>query len=163
MDQTEIRTPTVGRFDYPLSTERPELLQTKTKKPFTSITLAKMREQGQEGLRNDDLRIHPQTLNLQAQIARDAGRPELADNLRRAAELAGFDDEMTILGFYNAMRPSRASRDGMQKVAKQLEENHAPLCAQLVRDAIEVYEERNLFKRRDDATQPAPTANGDMS
>jgi propanediol dehydratase small subunit len=148
MDPTGTRVPTVGRFDYPLSTERPELLRTRTGKPLTDITIATMRD---GGLTNEDLRIHPQTLLLQAQIAQDAGRRELAGNLRRAAELATFDDDDKVLEFYDAMRPSRARRDQLTKIAAELDEKDAPLCAQLVREAIEVYEERGLFTHQNGA------------
>ncbi|MEV0087838.1 diol dehydratase small subunit [Saccharopolyspora sp. NPDC050642] len=159
MNRTGTHVPTVSRYDYPLSTERPELLRTKSEKAFTDITLAKMRE---GGLVNNDLRIHPQSLLLQAQIAKDAGRPELADNLRRAAELTQFDDEKKILEFYDAMRPSLANREQMTKVAAELEEKDAPLCAQLVREAIEVYEERNLFQHQDGAGQHPTSTDEDQ-
>ena len=35
----------------------------------------------------DDIRIHPDTLEHQAQVAADHGNPQLAANFRRAAEL----------------------------------------------------------------------------
>jgi propanediol dehydratase small subunit len=145
MDQSHDRTATVTRYDYPLSTERPELLHTKHGTRFTDVTLARLRK-GE--LCNADLTIDPDTLRLQAQIARTVGRPQLEKNLSRAAELARLEDE-DIIRIYNAMRPSAASRDKMKSAAKELEDNHAPLCAQLVREAAEVYEQRMLFTNQD--------------
>jgi propanediol dehydratase small subunit len=145
MDQSHDRLATVTRYDYPLSTERPELLYTKHGTRFTDVTLGRLRK---DELCDADLRIGPDSLRLQAQIARDVGRPQLAENLCRAAELAQFDDKV-IIEIYNAMRPSAASRDKMKRDAKKLEDHGAPLCAQLVREAAEVYEQRKLFTNQD--------------
>ena len=48
-----------------------------------------------------DLRIAPETLELQAQIAESAGRRQLAENLRRAGELVKVP-ETKILEVYQA-------------------------------------------------------------
>ena len=40
-----------------------------------------------------DLRIHPDTLEHQAVVASQHGNPQLAENLRRAAELTRLPDE----------------------------------------------------------------------
>ena len=53
-------------------------------RPVTELTLEAVR-QGEIGL--EDLRIHPETLERQAAIAEQHGNPQLAGNLRRAAEL----------------------------------------------------------------------------
>lgn len=148
MDGVKQNVPRVTRYDYPLSTERPELLCTKRGTPFIDITMQNVRN---GHLTPEDLRISSRTLLLQAQVADDVGRPQLAENLRRAAELAGFDDDK-ILEFYNAMRPSLTTKAHMVKTAKELEENDAPLCASLVREAAEVYERRRLFQDRSDST-----------
>jgi Dehydratase small subunit len=49
-----------------------------------------------DGVETDELRATPETLRLQADVARAGGRAQLADNLVRAAELAPLPDE-TIL------------------------------------------------------------------
>ncbi len=51
-----------------------------------------------------DMRITPETLRLQASIAKDAGRDRLAMNFERAAELTAVPDDR-ILEIYNALRP----------------------------------------------------------
>jgi len=152
--------PTVTKYDYPLSTERPELLKTKREKnkeehrndpddkkeygEFTEITMNNI-----HNLTDDDLRIHPRTLRLQAQISDECGRPQLADNLRRAAELANIDDVQCIIKFYDAMRPSRAKEKDMSGTANELERRGASLCARLVREAMAEYKRCGLFKKDD--------------
>jgi propanediol dehydratase small subunit len=149
--------PTVTKYDYPLSTERPELLFTKreTNKDerrkdanrkieygkFIDITMNNV-----DKLEPDDLRIHPRTLFLQAQIADDCGRPQLAENLRRAAELADIDDTGCIIKFYDAMRPSQTNKRKMNDAANELERRGATRCASLIREAVVEYERQKLFK-----------------
>ena len=91
-----------------------------------------------------ELRATPETLRLQADVAAAAGRSQLADNLRRAAELAPLPDE-TILEIYTALRPRRSSADELEAWAVRLEELDAPLTAAFVRDALRVYGARGLL------------------
>ena len=78
-----------------------------------------------------------EALELQAQVAEDAGRRQLAGNLRRAAELVDVPEER-ILEVYNALRPGRATRDGLLALAAELESRYrAPRCAALIREAAE--------------------------
>ena len=49
-----------------------------------------------EGVETAELRATPETLRLQAEIARASGRVQLADNLVRAAELALLPDETVL-------------------------------------------------------------------
>ena len=55
-----------------------------------------------------DLRIHPETLERQADIAAAHANPQLAENLRRAAELTRIPDE-EVLAIYDALRPGRST------------------------------------------------------
>ena len=91
-----------------------------------------------------DLRIHPGTLRRQADVAQRHGNPQLADNLRRAAELTALGDE-ELLAVYEALRPGRSSRVELEAIAARLEAAHAPSCAALVREAAAVYERRGLL------------------
>jgi hypothetical protein len=68
--------------DYPLGTKRRDLVRTPGGLPVDALDLHG------EGDLASELRATPQTLALQAQVARAAGRTQLADNLLRAAELA---------------------------------------------------------------------------
>jgi propanediol dehydratase small subunit len=92
-----------------------------------------------------DLRIHADTLRLQAGVAEQNGNVQLADNLRRAAELAGIDDA-DLLRIYEALRPRRATRDELETIAAELDGAGAANCAAFVREAAEVYARRGLTR-----------------
>jgi propanediol dehydratase small subunit len=76
-------------------------------------------------------------------VAEQNGNPQLADNLRRAAELTALDDK-EVLGIYEALRPGRSSPAELETIASRLESSEAPLCAALVREAAAVYGRRGL-------------------
>jgi propanediol dehydratase small subunit len=121
---------------YPLSEKAPERLKTPSGLPFKEIHLEAVLE-GKVQMR--DLRVTPEALELQAQIAEAAGRRQLAENLRRAAELA-FIPEEKILQIYAALRPGRSSRRILDELAADLETTwKAPRCARFVREALEAY------------------------
>jgi propanediol dehydratase small subunit len=92
-----------------------------------------------------DLRIHPDTLRHQAQVAEDHGNPQLGENLRRAAELTALPDD-EVLAIYETLRPGRSTAAGLEAVAARLDAASAPLCAALVREAAEVYARRGLLR-----------------
>jgi propanediol dehydratase small subunit len=92
-----------------------------------------------------DTRIHPDGLRRQAAVAAAHDNPELGDNLLRAAELAVLSDA-EILAIYEALRPRRSSRKELEAIANRLDAAAAPRCAALVREAVTVYERRQLLK-----------------
>jgi propanediol dehydratase small subunit len=92
-----------------------------------------------------DLRVHPDTLRHQAEVADAHGNPQLGENLRRAAELTALPDD-EVLGVYEALRPGRSTAAGLEAVSERLGAADAPLCAALVREAAEVYARRGLLK-----------------
>jgi len=92
----------------------------------------------------DDVRIHPETLEHQAQVAEQHGNPQLAANFRRAAELA-LVPEAEVMGLYEALRPHRSSAAELEALAVRLEAYPAPRCAALVREAAGVYARRGLL------------------
>ena len=96
-------------------------------------------------LGTDDVRIHPDTLEHQAEVAERHGNPQLAANLRRAAELAVVSEDR-VLAMYEALRPHRSSAEELEAVAATLDGYPAPLCAALVREAAEVYARRSLLR-----------------
>lgn len=93
----------------------------------------------------DDIRIHPDTLRSQAEVARRHGNPQLAQNLLRAAEQAGLTDER-VLAVYDALRPRRSTSEELLALADDLEGEGCPLNAGLVREAAAVYERRGLLR-----------------
>ncbi|MBB5134598.1 propanediol dehydratase small subunit [Thermocatellispora tengchongensis] len=130
------------RRDYPLATRRPELLRTPTGKRLDDITMDAVLA-GE--VTPADLRIAPETLRLQAQIADAVGRPQLGQNFRRAAELTAVPDEK-VLAIYNALRPRASTREELHAIAEELERDYsAGLCAAMVREAADVYERRGIL------------------
>ena len=129
--------------DFPLGAKRPDLVKTSTGKRLDQITM----EAAVSGNINaDELRITPETLELQAQIAEKVGRPQLARNLRRAAELTRIPDER-VLQIYNALRPYRSTKAELIAIADELEGKFgAKVNAGFVREAAAVYERRGRLR-----------------
>ena len=118
--------------DYPLSEKSPELLRTPSGVRFADITLEAVMA-GAIGM--EDLRVTAEALEMQAQVADAANRPQLAENLRRAAELVAVPEE-TILEIYRALRPGRADRESLSALAERLTTEYGAVrCAALVREA----------------------------
>jgi propanediol dehydratase small subunit len=131
--------------DYPLGTERPDAVRTPSGLSLDELTLDALRA---GRLSNGDMRATAETLRLQAGIARAAGRAQLAANLARAAELTALPDDV-ILEVYTALRPHRATREELHQWAERLEQEYAaPLTATFVREATDVYAERDLLAAR---------------
>ncbi|TML71228.1 MAG: glycerol dehydrogenase [Actinobacteria bacterium] len=126
--------------DYPLGVRRPELVRTPAGTPLAEVTLEAARAGRLAGA---EIRATPDTLRLQADVARAAGRSQLAENLERAAELAGLPDE-ELLEIYTALRPRRSTAGELESWARRLDEE-APRTAAFVREAAGVYAERNLL------------------
>ena len=129
--------------DYPLGSRRPDLVRTPTGRPLDEVTLAAARE---GKLAVADTRATAETLGRQAEVARAAGREQLATNLERAAELTGVDDD-ELLAIYTALRPGRSTADELETWAARLDELGAPRNAAFVREAALVYVERGLLAR----------------
>jgi propanediol dehydratase small subunit len=91
----------------------------------------------------DDVRIHPDTLAHQAEVARAHGNPQLAANFLRAAELTSLSDEM-VMGFYDALRPGRSTAQDLLNIANTLQAQGAERNAELFRQAADVYARRGL-------------------
>lgn len=129
--------------DYPLASKRPELVKTPTGKSLSDITLDKVIN-GE--LNPSDMRISPDTLRMQAEIADGIGRNQFASNLRRAAELTAIPDNR-ILEIYNALRPYRSSKQELIDIADEMATKYnAQISAALVREAADVYERRNRLR-----------------
>jgi propanediol dehydratase small subunit len=127
--------------DYPLGARRPDLVSTPGGVPLGDVTLEALRA-GRIG--GNEIRATPETLRLQAEVARAAGREPLAANLERAAELAAVPDEL-LLAVYTALRPRRATAAELEGWAVQLESHGAHGTARFVREAGGVYAERGLL------------------
>jgi propanediol dehydratase small subunit len=109
-------------------------------RPVAELTVEAVRR-AEIGL--DDLRIHPEALEWQAAVAEEHANPQLAENLRRAAELTRLGDE-EVLAIYAALRPGRSTPAELTALAESLAERGLPRCAALVAEAAEVYARRGL-------------------
>ena len=122
--------------DYPLGTSRPDLVRTPG-----GISLDELELHGEQ-VTAAELRATPETLRLQATIARDAGRAQLADNLLRAAELAPLPTRRSSRStrrFARGDRRRRSSKPGLRSSREDA------ASAVFVREAAQVYAERGLL------------------
>ena len=115
-------------------------VRAKSGRRVSELTLEAVRR-GEIGL--EDLRIHPDTLERQAAVADQHANPQLAQNLRRAAELTQLADD-EVLAIYEALRPGRATHAELTALAGSLADRGLPRCAALVAEAAGVYARRGL-------------------
>lgn len=129
---------------YPLRDNAAEDLRAFSERPLSEITAEAIAE-GQ--LSADDLRTHADALRQQARIAREAGYPQLAGNLARAAELTSLPND-ELLKIYELLRPERATHEELARLADYLESAYdASENAAFIREAAQTYRERNLLRR----------------
>lgn len=130
--------------EYPLRDSQADELLTHSGRPLSDIT-ADAIAAGE--LTGEDLRTHGDTLRAQAEIANQGGYPQLAANLRRAAELTDVPNE-ELLKIYELLRPERASYEELVRLADYLEKTYdAAENAAFIKDAAAVYRERSLLRR----------------
>jgi propanediol dehydratase small subunit len=131
---------------YPVGEKQPERVWTRNGRPLRDLTLDNLLA---GGVTASDFGITAEGLRLQAAIAEQAGRSNLAQNLRRGAELVEIPDNM-LLEIYELLRPGRAqSVDELRATANQLRDAYgAEETAALLEEAAEVYERRGIFQRR---------------
>jgi propanediol dehydratase small subunit len=139
-------TEKLSTADYPLAEKRPELVKGPRGKALEEITLDEV-VSGTVDM--DDLRITPDALRAQAEIARAAGRPTLAANFERAAEMVEVP-QGTIMEIYELLRPGRAKdKTQLLSAARRLRDAFgAGALAAFLEEAAEVYERRGLFRFR---------------
>jgi propanediol dehydratase small subunit len=103
----------------------------------------------------EDFRISGGTLRRQADAAEAAGYWQLAENLRRAAELTAISNQ-EVFDMYKALRPNRSTYDQLITLADHLENDlDAPLTAAFVREAAEVYQERDILRNMTAPSSPS--------
>ena len=131
---------------YPVGEKVPERVTTRRGRPLSQLTLENL-EAAQ--VDHGDLGITAEGLRHQARVARAAGRPCLARNFERGAELVGVPDDL-ILEVYELLRPGRAKEPAeLARMAFRLRREHgAERIAALVEEAAEVYQRRGLFRSR---------------
>lgn len=144
---TSTASATSGRMteaNYPLSEKMGKVIKAPTGKTLDEITI--------EGVMNgtitaNDVKIAPETLEMQAQVAESVGRDAFARNLRRAAELIAVPDAR-VLEIYNALRPYRSTKAELLAIADELESKYCcKINSAFVREAAELYEKRGRLKK----------------
>ena len=131
----------MAELRYPLGEHNRGDVRSQTGKTADELTVDDIRS---GVVTASDAAVDPDTLRRQAEFAEQGGNPQLADNLRRGAELALFSDD-DVLRFYDALRPGRSSVAELEKIATELEAGGGERCAALVREAIEHYRRRGLI------------------
>jgi propanediol dehydratase small subunit len=129
---------------YPLIEKYPELIQSKTGKKLEDVTIENIMN-GSIGI--NDISISRSTLMLQAKVALDDGKTQLAENFVRAAELIAVPDD-EILQIYNSLRPNRSTEKELLAIADKLQNKYdAPICADFVRETLEVHKKRDILRK----------------
>jgi propanediol dehydratase small subunit len=131
----------VAELRYPLGEHNRGDVRSQTGRTADELTVADIRS---GVVTSADAAVDPDTLRRQAEFAEQGGNPQLADNLRRGAELALFSDD-DVLRFYDALRPGRSSIAELETIAAELEAGGGERCAALVREAIAHYSRRGLI------------------
>jgi propanediol dehydratase small subunit len=131
----------VAELSYPLSAGARDAVRTARGKRVSELTLEAVLT---GDVTADDMRIAPETLALQADFAERGGNPQLAENLRRGAELVAFSDD-ELLRFYEMLRPGRSSGAELDELAATLAERGAERCAAMVQEARAAYVRRGLI------------------
>lgn len=135
-----------ARDRYPLAEKAPETVKTPTGKPLSALTLDAVM---QGAITPADIAITPESLLQQAEIARDAGRRPLAENLARAADLVAVPQAL-LLDTYELLRPGRAPDEAALRTRAALlrRDYGAHRIAALIEEAADVYARRGLFVKR---------------
>ena len=134
------------RADYPLAETQPGAVTGKRGKSLPEITLDSVLA---GDVTMEDLRITPQALQAQADVARDVGRPTLALNFERGAELVEVPQDF-IMQVYELLRPGRAkSKEELLQAAATMRDTYqAERIARFIEEAAETYAARGLFTFR---------------
>jgi len=137
-----------GNLDaiYPVGEKQPDRVQTRNGRTLRDLTLDNLLA-GHVAV--SDLAITAEGLRIQATIAEQAGRPNLARNLRRGAELVEIPD-VVLLDVYELLRPGRAkSADDLRAAASRLRDSYgAKETALLLEEAAMAYDRRGIFQAR---------------
>ena len=127
---------------YPLGQNEADTITSKTGKKLSDITLDEVKR---GNVQAEDIKISPEMLKRQGQVAAEADNPQMEANFQRASELANVPDGV-ILNMYNKLRPNRSSKKELVLMAQELlEKYNAPHCAKLVLEAAEIYEKRGIL------------------
>lgn len=132
------------REDYPIGDKHPNLAKSLTGKGNEDIKIDKVLS-GE--IKPEDIRISPEVLDYQAQVAESVGKVQFAENLKRAAEMTRIPDEK-VLKLYEMLRPNRSTYNELMDAANELENLYkAKKLAELFKEAANVYRNRKVVKQ----------------
>jgi propanediol dehydratase small subunit len=136
----------LSSHDYPVAEKWPDRVTGQRGRALGDVTLDAA---ARGDLEMEDLRITPEALLRQAQIARSVGRAALARNFERAAEMTRLPQD-EVMRLYELLRPGRSeTREDLLKAAHRLRDRFdAPLLAGFVEEAAALYTRRGLFRAR---------------
>ena len=87
----------------------------------------------------------PRRWSTRPHVAEAGGNPQLAENFRRAAELALIDDE-EVMALYEALRPHRSTAAELEELRASLERGGAAAVRGAGRAGGLVYARRGLLR-----------------
>ncbi len=119
-----------------------DAIRTASGRALSELTLDALRN---GTLDRGDLRISREQLEAQAAAADAAGLRQLAENLRRAAELTAVANDR-VFAIYDRLRPGRATHGELMALAKTLADEQLPRLAAFVREAADAYQARGIVK-----------------
>jgi propanediol dehydratase small subunit len=126
----------------PATQHVPRAVRTGSGRSLDELTMEALRA---GRLTAEDFRISRDQLNEQAAAAEVGGYRQLAESLRRAAELTGLPNER-VFEIYNLLRPGRATCAQLEELANQLEGQSMPRVAAFIREAAAAYSRRGIAK-----------------
>ena len=128
---------------YPLKEKHPEFIKSRSGKTLDEINMKGIMD---GSINSEDIKISREVLILQAEVARQDGKLQLAKNFIRSAELIDIPDDR-ILEMYNQLRPHRSTEEELNALIKELKSDYdASMCADLVKETLDVYKKRDLLK-----------------
>lgn len=143
---TNSAAPKGGKYgvkDYPLYEKHHDEIKTPSGKSLDEVTLETI---SNNQIDRKDLRITPEALKMQGDVAGADGRKTLQMNFYRAAELTQIPDDR-LLEMYNALRPYRSTKQDLLDIADELRTKYdAKICAGWFEEAAKYYESRKKLK-----------------
>lgn len=128
---------------YPLKEKHPEFIKSHSGKTLDEINMDGIMDGSIDA---EDIKISKEVLILQAEVARQDGKLQLAKNFIRSAELIDIPDDR-ILDMYNQLRPYRSTEEELNALITELRKDYdANMCADLVQETLDVYKKRDLLK-----------------
>ena len=120
-----------------------EPVRTKSGRALGELTIEALRA---GVLTAEDFRISRAQLDAQAGAAEAGGYRQLAENLRRAAELTALPNDR-VFEIYEMLRPGRATVAQLRELAAELSARDMPRVSTFILEAAEAYAARGIAKQ----------------